>query len=91
MNHPVVPKTTSLFAIRSTGVFAAMLYERRIKPNLREGLPICLPCYSLRQPEWEAAKTKLDELLPEGWSVQWGTKPGVLVLTQVPATHSIPA
>lgn len=69
-----------------------MIFEKRIAPRLWDGMPVCLPCYGFRrQEDWEAIKTKLDELLPDGWSSQWGAKAGVLVLTQTPAQHSIPA
>ena len=90
MNLPAFPKTVPVFAIRNVVDFAAMLYERRVAPNLREGLPLCLPCYSIRQPEWEAVKTKFNELLPEGWKAAWGAKPGVLVLTKTNLEPTIP-
>lgn len=57
------------------------LYANIISKRLHDGQKICLPCYMIRQQNWDEAKATVDELLPPGWQSEW-LKKGTLVLKQ---------
>lgn len=65
------------------------IFERIIRPRLRDGLAVCLPCYMIRKPKWESAKQTIDAMLPDGWYSKWADKPGVIILSNIQAQRRL--
>jgi hypothetical protein len=73
--------TKSVAGADSLDRIVRQIFDRMIRPRLRSGMKVCLPCYMIRKPQWESAKQNIDVMLPQGWSSKWSDKPGVIILS----------